>query len=147
MRILNLSICFCFLVATSAFAQTVRQASLTAKSKNCSVANSCLVVYVSRGYNAGALLTLQGHFKATLRFEATRDGEVWVALPAMPERGGPSTSSARAQGSWGATNHGGYVAVRIRCSSFTNGPVNARIQTLSAGSGWNEGRSSSPSPD
>lgn len=134
---LKLTVSFCLLIATSAFAQTVRQASLTAKSKDCSVANSCLVVYVSRGYNVGALLTLRGHFKATLRFEATRDGEVWVAVPAMPLTSGPSTSFATSQGSWGVTNPSRYVAIRIRCSSFTNGRVDVGIQTLSAGWGSN----------
>lgn len=110
-----------FVCALPAFGQSA-QGNITAASTNCSVANSCVTLNLLNTAG-GASITLTGTFSATLQFEVSGDnGVTWAAA---------STASSTAVG---VTNISvaGYTNLRVRCSTYVSGTVNA---TLYSGAG------------
>lgn len=109
------------LSALPAFGQS-RFGTITASSTDCTVASSCVSLPLGSAAG-GATITLTGTFSATLQFEVSGDnGTTWTAA---------STASST---STGVTNISvaGYTNLRVRCSAFTSGTVNA---TLYSGQG------------
>ena len=76
---------------------------------------------------AGVGLQLLGTWAGTVSFEATLDGENWVAFNMVPAASATAASSATANGCWSA-NCGGYEAVRARFSTATSGTVRAWME-------------------
>lgn len=82
---------------------------------------------------AGVALQLFGTWVGTVTFEATIDGNVWVAFNMVPSNSATPASTATANGCFSA-NCGGYEAVRARFSTATSGAVQAYLQgSVSAG--------------
>ncbi len=105
--------------------------SLTAQSTDCSVANSCASLNIGQNVG-GATLTLAGTWSGTLQFEAQgADGKTWVAISATPSNSTTTVTSATGNGTW-QVNVSGYTAVRIRCSTFSTGTVNASVASSTA---------------
>jgi len=76
---------------------------------------------------AGVALQLSGTWTGTVTFEATVDGNTWVAFNMVPAASATPASTATAVGAWSA-NCGGYEAVRARFSTATSGTVRAVMQ-------------------
>lgn len=75
-------------------------------------------------------LQLTGTWAATVSFEASIDGQTWVALNMVPSNSATAASSATANGAWTA-NVAGFLLVRARCSAYTSGTVIAWLQGAS----------------
>lgn len=80
---------------------------------------------------AGVGLQLLGTWAGTVSFEATIDGETWVAFNMVPSNSATAASSSTANGAWSA-NCAGYEAVRARFSTATSGTVTALMQGAEA---------------
>ena len=80
----------------------------------------------------GVGLQLLGTWSGTVTFEATIDGNTWVALNMVPSNSATAASTATANGCWSA-NCGGYESVRARFSTATSGAVRATLQACEAG--------------
>lgn len=74
-----------------------------------------------RGFNKVGL-QLAGTFSGTVTFEATVDGETWVAFNMTPSNSGTDASTATGAGAW-SKDCGGYLTVRARFSTATSGTV------------------------
>lgn len=79
-----------------------------------------------RGY-ARAGIQLTGTFTGTVTFEATIDGNTWVAFNMTPSNSGTDASTSTAAGAW-RKDCGGFAAVRARMSSYTSGTAIVTIQ-------------------
>ena len=77
-------------------------------------------------------LQLSGTFTMTVQFEASVDGETFVALNMLPSNSATAASSATAAGAWRA-NVAGYRLVQARVSAFTSGSANATFLAASTG--------------
>jgi len=113
------------LLALAAVAQAqVSQSNsgaLTAATDDC-VTAPCVQIPVTTATGAVAF-QLSGTFSATVSFEATVNGTVWVAWAVVPPgTAGVRVLTAAAPGIWHA-NVAGYKAVRARVSAFTSGEV------------------------
>lgn len=75
----------------------------------------------------GVGLQLVGTWAGTVSFEATIDGETWVAFSMAPSNSATTATSATVNGAWSA-NCAGYEAVRARFSTATSGAVQAFLQ-------------------
>jgi hypothetical protein len=85
-----------------------------------------LISISARGL-AGVALQLLGTWTGTVSFEATVDGNTWVAFNMVPAASATAASSATANGAWSA-NCAGFEAVRARFSTATSGTVQAIMQ-------------------
>ena len=79
-----------------------------------------------RGLGAVALQLL-GTWTGTVTFEATVEGNTWVAFNMAPSNSATAASTATGNGAWSA-NCAGYEAVRARFSTATSGTVQAHMQ-------------------
>lgn len=126
-------------------AQTSATGRLVAQTTDCTVADSCVTLNISSA-SGGVAFTLDGTFSATAQFEALASvGGTWKALSVTPSNSSTTVTSATAGGIWQA-NVAGYIAVRIRVSTYNTGAVTATIQSSTAsargGSGSGGGGSS-----
>lgn len=121
-------------------------ANLTASDAGaCSTANACLQTGITPT-NGGAVFTLAGTFSGTVQFEALgAPTGAWAALNVTPTNSTTAVTSATAGGTWQA-NIAGYIAVRIRCSTYGSGTIVATInvsnqsaRTNGAGGGGGSG--------
>ena len=94
-------------------------------------ANGEVLLFDVRGLGAVGL-QLSGTFTLTVQFEATVDGETFVALNILPSNSATAVSSTTAAGAWRA-NVAGYRLVRARVSAFTSGSANATFLAASTG--------------
>lgn len=79
----------------------------------------------------GVALQLNGTWTGTVTFEATVNGDTWVAFNMVPAASATPASTATAGGCWSA-NCAGYEAVRARFSTATSGTVKALMQGAAA---------------
>ena len=77
-------------------------------------------------------LQLSGTFTLTAQFEASVDGETFVALNMLPSNSATAASSATSAGAWRA-NVAGYRLVQARVSAYTSGSANATFLAASTG--------------
>ncbi len=123
-------------------AQTGVTGNLTDHSTDCSTTNSCIAVPVLQN-EGGVVFTLAGTFSGTVQFEASADGgTTWAALNATPSNSTTLATNATAPGTWQA-NIAAFTNVRLRCSVFSSGTINARINLSTASAraerdGWRE---------
>jgi len=114
------------LVGLSVKAQVINNpmtANLSASSTNCSVANSCAwqLVTMSAGQS---VVTLSGSFTGTFIVEQTNDGSNWTTAATLTSNGTTTY------------NQNGFTAIRVRCSSYSNGVA---VVTISTGTGGSSG--------
>mgnify|MGYP001566147037 CR=1 FL=1 len=76
---------------------------------------------------SGVALQLTGTWSGTVTFEATLEGNTWVAFNMVPSNSATAASTATANGAW-SVNCGGYDAVRARFSTATSGTVKVTLQ-------------------
>ena len=81
--------------------------------------------------NGAVALQLLGTWSGTVTFEATVDGNTWVAFNMVPSNSATAASTATGNGAWSA-NCAGYDAVRARFSTATSGTVRAILQVTEA---------------
>ena len=93
-------------------------------------ANGELLLLDVRGLG-GVALQLSGTFSATVAFEATVDGQTWVALNMIPSNSSSAASSTTSAGAWSA-NCGGLKLVRARVTAYTSGSADATFLAASA---------------
>lgn len=79
----------------------------------------------------GVALQLLGTWSGTVTFEATIDGNTWVAFNMVPSNSATAASTATSNGAWSA-NCAGFDSVRARFSTATSGAVRARLQACEA---------------
>lgn len=79
----------------------------------------------------GVALQLSGTWVGTVSFEATVDGNTWVAFNMAPSNSATAASSATSGGAWSA-NCAGYDSVKARVSAYTSGTVKAVMQGTEA---------------
>lgn len=80
---------------------------------------------------AGVALQLLGTWTGTVTFEATVEGNTWVAFNMVPSNSATAASTATGTGAWSA-NCAGYSAVRVRFSTATSGQVRATLRSCAA---------------
>jgi len=79
------------------------------------------------GRKHGGGIQLSGTFVGTVVFEESLDnGTTWISKRVYPAGGGVGATSATAAGHWKFAT-GGSTNFRVRCSSFTSGPINVNI--------------------
>jgi hypothetical protein len=78
-----------------------------------------------RGLGAAGV-QLSGTWAGTVTFEASINGQTWVALNMVPSNSATAASTATANGAWSA-NVAGYKLVRARFSTDTSGAVSVTI--------------------
>lgn len=76
---------------------------------------------------AGVGIQLLGTWSGTVTFEATIEGNTWVALNMVPSNSATAASTSTSNGAWTA-NIAGYTAVRARFSTATSGTVQAWLE-------------------
>ena len=79
----------------------------------------------------GVALQLLGTWSGTVTFEATVDGNTWVAFNMVPSNSATAASTATSNGAWSA-NCAGFDSVRARFSTATSGAVLALLQGSAA---------------
>lgn len=84
-----------------------------------------------RGYG-GAAIQLTGTWVATVLFEATADGQTWVAVNATASDGSTPATSATANGAY-ILSAVGFQSVRARVSAWTSGVVVVSLRADVAG--------------
>lgn len=75
----------------------------------------------------GVGLQLTGTWTGTVSFEASIDGQTYVALNMVPSNSATAASSATGNGCWTA-NVAGFGVVRARFSTATSGTVLVTLQ-------------------
>lgn len=131
-----------FLLCSMGFGQSnpapFVQTGLTAASTDCSTAHSCLTKLNLPASSASATIQLSGTFSGTVQFEAATADGTWVALNAIPLNSTTAVTSATSTGVWRA-NVSATSSIRVRCSTFSSGPINVTISwatgAASTGSG------------
>ena len=94
-------------------------------------ANGDVLKFDVRGLGAVGL-QLSGTFTLTVQFEASVDGETFVALNMLPSNSATAASSATAAGAWRA-NVAGYRLVQARVSAYTSGSASATFLAANTG--------------
>lgn len=89
------------------------------------------VIQISVRSCGGVGLQLLGTWTGTVTFEATLDGDTWVALNMVPSNSATAASTTTGNGCWTA-NVAGFESVRARFSTATSGTVRAYLQTCEA---------------
>lgn len=99
---------------------------MSAPSQQASLAALAALLSIDVTSVAGVGLQLTGTWSGTVSFEASIDGQNFVAFNMVPSNSATPASSATANGCFSA-NCAGYACVRARMSAFTSG---AAIVTL-----------------
>jgi len=99
--------------------------SLTASGSTCAglATTNCVEILVD-AQTAWVAFQVSGTFSATLTFEASTDGQNWVAWPAIADGSGTTqrayVATATVAGIW-QMNVAGFTYARVRCSAYTSG--------------------------
>jgi len=105
--------------------------AISANSSDCSVANSCVVLYVSP-QSGGVGISITGTWLGTLNFEGSVDQGNWNSEHVFSLSGGASITSTTGNGIWQFSN-AGMTAVRVRGQPFISGSAVITLQpSLSA---------------
>ena len=83
----------------------------------------------------GVAIQLLGTWSGTVTFEATVEGNTWVALTMFPSNSATGASTATANGVW-SSNVAGYTAVQARFSTATSGGVRVTVRSCQASGRW-----------
>lgn len=109
--------------------------NITAGGSDCSTASRCVSYHFQSPNYSAVAIQLGGTFTATLQFEGSVDnGTTWTALQSWPMPTGTGVTSATGTGTWQAGTSA-LTDVRVRCSSFSSGPI-AVVITATLGSGF-----------
>lgn len=73
---------------------------------------------------------LTGTWAGTVTFEASIDGQTFVALNMVPSNSATAASTSTGTGAWTA-NVAGFLLFRARCSAFTSGTIEVWLQGAS----------------
>jgi hypothetical protein len=116
-----IAVCIC-LLAPSLYAQMDKYGAISVASTDCSTANSCVVFTVPSTASA-ATITVNPTYSGTLQFEASGDGDTWVANTVYPYASGSGVTSTTSTGTWG-TPVAGLKKIRVRGSAVASGTAN-----------------------
>lgn len=83
---------------------------------------------------ASLVIELTGTFVGTVIFEYTINGTDWYTMSVTVNQGTAVVTGATAVGIW-TVNVAGFKAVRVRCTAFTSGTINAALRAIFSGGG------------
>ena len=137
---LAVSLLFC---VAAGHAQVSAKGNITAAGSTCATTNACIVIQLPNSTSAptgGTGVGLSGTWSATVQFEKSVDGIIYVA--ALSTDASPvSSATSNIQPQFSTS---GYNFFRVRCSAYSSGTVVVKIQTspsaaLHGGSGGGGG--------
>lgn len=116
------------LLVAAGHAQVNATGNITVNGSTCAVTNACVIIQLPNSLsspNGSLAVGLSGTWSATVQFEKSVDGVVWVA--ALSTDASPvSSATSNIQPQFSS---GGYNYFRVRCSAYSSGTVAVTIQT------------------